>query len=173
VPGDAAPPAQRLGTRTSGCLWVLTAFAVCRPFVPLRPVIELLRGRFGRGWSGLVRRAGGRAAGLPIPARAASTSSTISHSRSRVWSVVGAGVVDSASGGGVVGVFRRQWGDWVVATSWGGRGRGDRRNRSCSWRAACRAARAPDRSAVVAVVAGRSSSLSAPVKPADSASCKR
>jgi hypothetical protein len=48
-------------------------------------------------------RAAGLGAGLPIPARAASISSMTSHSRSSVWSVAGAGVVDSASDGEVVG----------------------------------------------------------------------
>jgi hypothetical protein len=48
-------------------------------------------------------RAAGLGVGLPIPARAASISSMTSLSRSSVWSVAGAGVVDSASDGEVVG----------------------------------------------------------------------
>jgi hypothetical protein len=100
---------------------------------------------------------GGPAAGLPIPARAASISSMTSHSRSSVWSVAGAGddsasdggVVGSASGGEIVGVssageivgvssageivglFRWQWGGWRVVSSWVAWGA--RRKRSCSW----------------------------------------
>jgi hypothetical protein len=61
VPGDAAPPAQRLWTRKSERLRVLAAVAVCRPLFPPHPVVKLLRGWFARGRSGCGRpsRCGG------------------------------------------------------------------------------------------------------------------
>jgi hypothetical protein len=48
--------------------------------------------------------------------------------------------VGVASDGEIVGVFRRQWGGWVIVSFL--EARGARRKRSCSWRAASRAARA-------------------------------